>query len=261
MINTKHVEEVKEFENNKFMEINRNTLLYKTKDCVIISLRKGKCLAKENINNKKFYEIVEDILDNALFLYNYNNNSIVYPDIFNNKFGISEEYVSEIYDLDEFSKKDIEFFNNRYLYIINKLETEIRISIDEKYKVFENLDKVNGNIKLVRYAKDLWNRDNPKGFLGKDYIFNIDMEKLDILLNEKYAIGFVVFNLNTAGCSIELYDDKGNLYDKEDKKYHRDYMALDMLYSFSITPHIIKDSFQDMDLIFWCMHEERCRKE
>lgn len=87
------------------------------------------------------------------------------------------------------------------------------------------------------------------------------MEKLDILLNEKYAIGFVVFNLNTAGCSIELYDDKGNLYDKEDKKYHRDYMALDMLYSFSITPHIIKDSFQDMDLIFWCMHEERCRKE
>lgn len=128
MINTKHVEEVKEFENNKFMEINRNTLLYKTKDCVIISLRKSKCLAKENINNKKFYEIVEDILDNALFLYNYNNNSIVYPDIFNNKFGISEEYVSEIYDLDEFSKKDIEFFNNRYLYIINKLETDTYIN-------------------------------------------------------------------------------------------------------------------------------------
>lgn len=52
-----------------------------------------------------------------------------------------------------------------------------------------------------------------------------------------------------------------NVYDKEDKKYYRDYMALDMLYSFAITPHIIKDSFQDMDLIFWCMHEERCRKE
>lgn len=251
MINTKHVEEIESFEDNKFKRINEHMIaLYKTKDTVIVSFKKAKYLAKEYIEETIYNEIIEDVLDNIIFLYNEKKKEIIYPDIFD-KYGLCKDMISKIYDLSEINDDTMNYLNTKYMYIVHKLETEINISFDKKYKVFENMVKHSpkGNKSLIRFVKDLWTRKNPDALQRKDYVFNLDVSELP--LKEKYGVCLFSFDLNTPFGKIELYNEDGVYCDKSEDKYHNDYILLNSIYVFAINPQILNYSFDDINLIYF----------
>lgn len=81
-----------------------------------------------------------------------------------------------------------------------------------------------------------------------EYVFNLDVDKLHL---SEYGKCIVIFNqINDKG-KIELYDKKGNLCNKEDKKYANDYNILDLkLYSIYLNSYMLNNSSESMLSVF-----------
>lgn len=251
MIITNHAKQIKEIKETNIESINKVN-----KDLVDYYLHSDDDIVVELINSKElideylveqfhdtFYPILDEALNNLVFVYSKEDKKLYYSDII-------KIYFNTLKDNCEI--QDIVFLKLAYIHIITQIELELNILFFDNFKIFEkgfirqhkdNLNDIIKGVKAIYLHKDKFTLasrrylvidNNIAKCIPKDYIILYTLDRFIGLEHES-----AVYIVNEKGEFI-LYDDIDNKYKEECNK-------IKMLYDFILTKEVKKLLYNDFN--------------